>query len=147
MKKPCSNLYSEQAGQPGCTKMRAKLLPTGLAAILSVLTAVCASAVTVTVSPITLNYWGGVNTINTLGLGSNVVTFASADTTTNNLSVTGVPAGSGATLTPNALTNTALSALSISLTNAPAGTYPLTITASGNASYATNVNLFVVPQW
>lgn len=97
--------------------------------------------------PTTLNYWAGVNTTNLLGVGSNAVVFANADTTSASLAVSGQPAGLTTSLSTNICTNTISLGLNLIVTNVAAGSYPLTIGASGTASYSTNVNFFVVPQW
>ena len=52
-----------------------------------------ALAQTVVIAPQTQNYWAGVNTSASLGVGSNQVTVASANGTTINFGITGQPAG------------------------------------------------------
>ena len=120
-----------------------------MALALTALLVPAAWAQTAFVTPITLNYWAGINTSNALSTGSNIVTFASADGSTNNLTVTGQPSGLTTLLSTNLATNTLPFALFLYPTNATPGYTPLTITSSGGsyAAYSTNVNLFVVPQW
>ncbi len=97
--------------------------------------------------PPTLNYWAGIKTTNVLGVGSNSVIFANPNATVINLAVSGQPAGLTTVLSTNTCTNTLSLGLNLLVTNVSAGVYPLTLNASGAASYTTNVNLFVVPQW
>ena len=106
-----------------------------------------ALAQTVVISPQTQNYWAGVNTSTSLGVGSNQVTVASANGSTINFAVTGQPTGLTTLLSTNSCTNSTLLGLFLNVTNVAANAYPLTIAASGAASYATNAELFVVPQW
>jgi hypothetical protein len=104
-------------------------------------------AQTVAINPQTINYWAGVNTTNLLGVGSNSVAITGADTSTYNLAVTGQPSGLTTVLSTNSCTNSIQLGLYLSVTNVAAGAYPLTISATGEASYSTNANFFVVPQW
>jgi len=123
--------------------------------VLSMVLVVCslfipmAYSQTATISPITQQYWAGVNTTNTLVTGSNSVTFASPDASVFNLSVLGQPAGLTTVLSTNLATNTISLGLKLIVTNVAGGAYPLSINGSGGsyASYSTNINLFVVPQW
>jgi hypothetical protein len=102
---------------------------------------------TVSINPITINYWVGVNTTNVLGVGSNSVAISGTTSNLVNLNLSS-PANVGFVLTPPA-TTTGLTNLGVALfvTNAPAGVTPLIISGSGGADYSTNVNLFSVPQW
>ena len=127
-----------------------------MALILTALLTVSARAVTVTINPpaanlaTTFNYWAGINTTNNLGVGSNVVVFANADTTTANLSISGLPSGLTAVLSTNACTNSISLGLNFFSTNVAAGAYSLTLTASDPSdafTSTTNVNFFVVPEW
>jgi hypothetical protein len=105
-------------------------------------------AQTVVIAPETLNYWAGINTSAALGVGSNSVTMTGANgTATINFAVSGQPAGLTTVLSTNSCTNSIQLGLFLSATNIAAGTYPLTLSGSGAASYSTNVNLFVVPEW
>jgi hypothetical protein len=118
-----------------------------LAAILSMcaLATQRAAAQSVVVTPYTLNYWAGVNTSKVLGSGSNAVTISgSPGTVTFSLS-----GASGVTPTFSPASTNATSGLNLQLacTNATAGANSLTISATGGASYSTNVNLFVIPMW
>ena len=106
-----------------------------------------ALAQTVVIAPQTQNYWAGVNTSASLGVGSNQVTVASANGTTINFGITGQPAGLTTVLSTNSCTNSILLGVFLNVTNVAASAYPLTIAASGAASYSTNAELFVVPQW
>ncbi len=106
-----------------------------------------ARAQTVVITPQTPNYWVGANTTNGLGAGSNAVVVTSGNGSPIVLAVTGQPAGLATVLSTNNFTNSVSLGLVFSATNVAAGTYPLTISASGAASYSTNATLFVVPQW
>ena len=111
------------------------------------LLALPAGAQTVTISPQTQTYWAGMNTSNVLGVGSNSVVITGANGTTVNLAVNGQPGGVTPVLSTNACTNNIQLGLTLNATNVVAGTYHLNLNATGAASYSTNVNLFVVPQW
>lgn len=104
-----------------------------------------AFAQTVTISPYTYNYWAGINTSKVLGLGTNAAAVTGTPTTIT-FSLSGA---SGVTPLFTPATTTASTGLSLLLacTNATAGANSLTISATGGASYSTNVNLFVVPMW
>jgi len=104
-------------------------------------------AQTVTIAPQTVNYWAGINTTNVLGVGSNSVTMTGANGTAVNFAVAGQPAGLTTSFSTNSCTNSIGLGLYLNATYISAGVYPLTISGSGAASYSTNVNLFVVPQW
>lgn len=125
-------LYCWQAG----LALAAALLPNGASAQQSVV-----------INPVTINYWVGANTTNILGVGSNSVAISGATTNLVNLAVS-VPANVGAVLTPAVMTtgNTNLG-VALSVTNLAANATTLSLSGSGGASYSTNVNLFVVPQW
>ena len=118
-----------------------------LAAIVSIcgIAAQPVSAQTVTIAPYTFNYWAGINTSKVLGLGTNAVAVTGTPTTIT----FGLSGASGVTPTFTPATTTASTGLSLQLavTNATAGANSLTISATGGASYSTNVNLFVVPMW
>jgi len=133
MKNSNSNYYVAWKGMLG-----AVLLACGLATQLVV-------AQTAVITPYTLNYWAGVNTSNVLGAGSNIVVTTGSPTIT--LSVSG-PSGVTPTLTPaSSTTGSTNLGIVLACTNATAGANTLTISAAGGASYSTNVNLYVVPQW
>lgn len=109
-----------------------------------------AQAQTVTLTPgAPINFWAGcITTNNTL---TNVVTVAEigGGTTTNILLA--LSGGNGTTVTPSltplSFTGDGTAALAIAVTNAAKGLYSFTVSASGDASYSTNLYLFVVPQW
>ncbi len=104
-----------------------------------------AFAQTAVITPYTLSYWAGVNTSNVLGVGSNLVVTTGSPTVT--LAVSG-PSGVTPTLTPvSSTTGSTNLGIVLACTNATAGANTLTISAAGGASYSTNVNLYVVPQW
>ena len=114
------------------------------------MSAISIQAQTAVIVPETLNYWAGVNTSNILGSGSsNLVTFTSADTSVFALTVPTVITGLTSAVSTNSATNSTSIALFFSATNIAAGAYPITISGAGGSypAYATNVNLFVVPQW
>ena len=119
-----------------------------LALVVCALSALPARAQTVTINPQTVNYWTGVNTSNALGVGSNSVVMSGANgVATINFALAGQPVGLTTTFSTNSCTNTISLGLFLAATNVAAGAYPLTLSGSGAASYSTNVNLFVVPQW
>jgi len=141
------NQRTTGAHQPVWTRLAARL---GLVLLVGgVLASSAWAQQTVVIKPITMNYWAGVNTSTVLGPGSNSVTMTGADgIATVALSVAGQPVGLTTTLSTNSITNSiAYVGLSLAVTNVAAGAYPLILNASGAASYSTNVNFFVVPQW
>ena len=137
MKTNCLPFNCHRANLAKYSKLAFILLAGGLGALSS-------RSQTAVINENTLNYWVGVNTSNVLATGSYVVTTTGGPTV--NLSLSAL-SGLTSTLTPT-LCTTATTNLSIVLavTYAPAGANSLTLSASGGASYTTNVNLFVVPQ-
>ena len=127
------------------------LLALGLLCAASLLLAMTAPAQTVTLTPkapaSAQNYWAGESTSNSLptrtiavALGGGAANINLALTGANGTTVFG-------TLSPNNFTNNGDSTLSLAVTNAAKGVYPLTINATGDAVASTNFNLHVVPQW
>ena len=119
-------------------------------ALLSSVMAMTSAAQTVTLTPSApQNFWAGVNTTNKLAGNNILVVETNGGVTTNIvLSLLGV---NGTTVFGNFASNTmtanGTNILTVIVTNAATGYYPLTVNASGDASASVNYNLFVVPQW
>lgn len=93
----------------------------------------------IAVSPTTLSLAQGSSGTATV---STATTSGAAQTV--NLSVSGVPAGASASLSPTSVTSGGASTLTVNAGTAAAGTYPLTITGTGaSATHSANLTLTV----
>lgn len=133
-------------------KMMRRTLPAlaaALAGIAAWTVAVTAQAQSVTLVPgAPLNFWTGNNTPNNSLTNVIVVTETGGGAATNIvLSCSGGSGPVSGTVTPSTLTANGKSALAVTIPSTVSGVYPLTVSASGDATYSTNFNVFVVPQW
>jgi hypothetical protein len=148
---PPTATFQREFGVP--RRLLAGILPK-LAATLTTITVLAilatAQAQTVVITNLApMNYWAGFGTTNNSLTNAVSVVETGGGLTTN--IVLALSGGNGTTvtgtLTPTAFTANGTSALVLAVTNAPKGFYPFTVSASGDAAYSTNFNLFVVEQW